>query len=99
MPASDWSRAPQRGLQIAFGVDEEVCGCDDAIAFADAAFDFDETFAASADLDLPRLETSLALIDDHHLTFAGVDDRTVGHGQNLFVSARCDLDIRIHVGA
>ena len=57
-----------------------------------------EAAALRAELDLARLETAFALVEDHDLARAGVDHRAVGHGDDGPAGARRDLDIGIHVG-
>ena len=83
-------KALQRRLQIAFGVDQEVGGDDDRLAFGDAVADFDIAAAAMAELDLARLEPALALVDEDGLPAAAVDaprcPERPAHGSPLPVS-------------
>ena len=88
----------ERGFEIAFGVDQEVRGSDDDIAFRDAFPDFDVARTAAADLDRARLEAPLALVDDDEPAVSAVDHGILGHCQYGLIAAGLDLRLHIHVG-
>ena len=75
-------QALQGGLEVAFGVDQEVRGDDDLVAFRRDPPDLDKAIAVAADLHGARLEAAVALVDQHHLARAAVDDGAVGDRQD-----------------
>lgn len=72
-------QAADRGLQIAFGVDQEVGGDDDALAVGDALDDFDVLVTARAEPDLARFKAAFAALDQHDLALAAIDHRRAWH--------------------
>jgi hypothetical protein len=50
-----------------------------------------------AELDLARLESALALVDEHGLTPSGIHHGTLGNGQHRRGTADVDFGIDIHV--
>ncbi len=95
---SGGGHALQRCLQIAFGIDQEVCGDHDAIALGHAVTDLGESFATHADLHFAWFEPSFAAIEYDDLPCTRVDDGAVGHGDDFSCWSRVDVDVGIHVG-
>ena len=63
---------------------------------ADALAHLDIAAAAMAELDLARLETAFALVDQHRLAPAGVHHGALGNGQHRRGAADVDVGIDIH---
>jgi hypothetical protein len=58
------------GLQLAFGVDQEITGCDDLLMLCQA-FEYDEVIASSgSESDLLRFKIAIALIEKNELPCA-----------------------------
>ena len=70
------------GLQVALGVDQEVGGDDDLLAFAHALDHLDEVLAAPAELDFARLEAPFGELHEHDAARSGVDHGRVGYGEH-----------------
>ena len=87
----------QRRLEIAFGVDQEIRGNDDLVVLGQAFRDLDAAIAAPAEFYRARLETPLALVEQHHLPLAAVDDGAIRHGQDRRFRSRRDFDVGIHI--
>ena len=98
MCASASCQAAQGGLEVALGVDQEVGGDDDFVAFRRALPDFDKAVAVAAELHRPGLEATVALVDQHHLARAAIDHGAVGDRQDRRLGSRGDFDIRVHIG-
>ena len=81
--------ALQRRLQIAFGVDQEVGGDDDRLAFGNALAHFDIAAAAMAEFHVARFEPPFALVDEHRLPAAGIQHRALGNGEHRLAGCRC----------
>src|SRR5690606_23653575 len=65
----------ERRLQVAFGVDQEVCGHHDLFAFGDPLEHFDPIAAAPTQRDVTRIEAARTGLDQHHLARAAVEHR------------------------
>ena len=66
-------RALQGGVEVAFGIDEEVAVDDDAVAVLDAFQNLHVVAAAPAELDVTGFEPAIAQIDDDDLPATAVD--------------------------
>src|SRR5256885_13324851 len=69
--------------QARLGVDEELAGDDDLVAFGESLADFALAARLEAELDLLRPEFAFALGDDDHAALAGTYDRLGWHEQRL----------------
>src|SRR2546430_12590378 len=61
--------------QARLGIDEELAGDDDLVAFGEPLADFALAARLEAELDLPRPEFAFALGHDHDAALAGAYDR------------------------
>src|ERR1700686_3225996 len=87
----------ERGLQVAFRIDQEIGSDDDPLALRETVEDLGEAAAAGPHFDDARGKTPLALLDQHHLPGAAVDHGRVRHRQHRRAATRGgDLDARIH---
>src|SRR5262249_8058658 len=98
LSAARFGKAFQCSLEVALGIDQEVGGGYDCFAFSDAALDLNVAAAASAELDLARLETALSLIDQDGLSGHVVDHGAFWHGEHWVRRASFDFRIDVHLG-
>src|SRR3546814_14700868 len=100
MLISDWSSdvcSSDLRLEVAFGVDQEVCRDHHAVALVHTLTDLDHPLSAPPDRHFTGLETSLAPVEDHDLPRARVDHGAVGNRDRQSVvsgkgvSVRCDI--------
>src|SRR5260370_10484426 len=91
-------QATERGLEIAFGIDQEVRGDDDLVVFSEPFLDLDAASAAPPELDFARFKTAVTLIEKHNLPLAAVDNGAAGYGNDRSIRSCADFDIGIHVG-
>src|SRR5438309_1062670 len=80
------------------GVDEELAGDDDLVAFGESLADFALAAHLEADLDLLWPEFAVALGDDDHAALAGAYDRLGWHEQRLGSHALGKSQRREHTG-
>ena len=70
--------ALERGLQIAFRIDEEVAVDDHSVALGYAADDLDEAITLTPKLDVTRFIATVTLVEQHNLPAAAIDDGARG---------------------
>ena len=75
------------GLEIAFGVDQEIGRNHDLFAFLDPAHYFHVGVGAASELHLAWLEAPFGELDQNDLARAAVDDGGIRHGQHLSLAA------------
>src|SRR6202011_356369 len=66
-------KRPQRGLELALGIDQKIGGGDDALACAETLQHDEIVTGPRAELDFPRLKISAAAVHECDLARAGVN--------------------------
>ena len=90
------AEAADRCLEIALGIDQEVGGHHHLLAFLHALQNFHVGVAAGAQPDLARLKAPFALLDQHDLARAAVDDGRHRHGDHRAFGRDRHLHLREH---
>src|SRR5574343_751831 len=92
------TKATDRRLQVAFGIDQEVGGHHHWLAAPDAFQHLDIVVATLAELDFARLESSFLGLDQHDTAGAAVNDRRRWHGHHLTPCGYWQFDLSEHRG-
>src|SRR5574343_1755738 len=95
-PMAGMTKATDRRLQVAFGIDQEVGGHHHRLAAPDAFQHLDIVVATLAELDLARLESSFLCLDQHDTSGAAFNYRRRWHGHHLTLSAYWQFDLGEH---
>src|ERR1700686_636345 len=85
----------QRALHFGFGIDEEICACDNSFAFGETTLHFVVVADLLTQLDNTWLEFAAAFIDKGDLARAGRHHGTGRNGE-AFAHVHAELDVRIH---
>src|SRR5690348_15077032 len=92
-----WSKLPHRCLQLSFGIDEEIGGCDYALTNPDS-LEHDKVVAdVRSGFDLAWLKVTVTVIHKCNLPRARLQDARSGNN-NLLPERHAQVHIDVHAG-